>query len=71
MSYKLDVWAPVIVPPEADPHISAIRISRSGGSAFSVVVRDSSGVFDFWLESEHDLIDYLGAVSIQWGADSD
>ena len=66
VDYQLDVWAPVTNAPKTDPHISAIQVSRSGAGAFSVVVRDADGVFDFWLESEQELIEYLDTMSIDW-----
>ena len=66
MNYQLDVWVPVINAPKTDPQISAIFISRSGEAAFSVVVRDTDGVFDFWLESEQELLDYLETMSVGW-----
>ena len=65
MKHPLDTWGDVVVPPPAEPDLLRVRVEEEGGG-FLVLVTQPSGAFDRWLESEADVVDYLGSMTVRW-----
>lgn len=65
MTHPLDMWGEVLSPPRAEPDLQRVRIEKTR-AGFQVIVVESSGVFDFWLEREEEVADYLRSMEVDW-----
>ena len=65
MSHPLDTWGKVVTAPADESDLQRIRIEQAQ-TGFHIIVVQQSGVFDYWLEGEDEVLDYLRSMEVKW-----
>lgn len=65
-TFPLQTWGDVERAESQGNEIERVRVDRLGSGGFIIVTKEHSGTFDVWVETEAEVSEFLGTLSVRW-----
>lgn len=67
LPFPIATWGTVLCSHGDGPKIQEVRIERSEGGGFLILTNEEGRVFDSWVESVSDVLEFIDGLSVEWG----
>ncbi|NUP09294.1 MAG: hypothetical protein HOW73_24850 [Polyangiaceae bacterium] len=64
--FPIGVWGVVERQEPGASAIERIRIDTTNPAGFVIITKEPKGTFDVWVETEEEVLEFLGTLDVRW-----